>query len=123
MKLLGRPYNKEWYDLQTNRSGITEEEEYRNGIPYEVAILEVKDLLRDAIVVGHDIKHDFRALDLPMYPTAHRVFDTATNASLNALVPSERGKQLSKPAGLAHTLLGEETMLQFMTRLKMRLLP
>lgn len=96
----------QWYDLQTSRSGITEED-YRNGIPYEVAILEVKDLLRDATVVGHDIKHEFRALDLPMYPTAHCVFDTATNASLNALVPSERGKQLSKLAGLAHTLLGE----------------
>ena len=35
------------------------------------------------------------------------VFDTVTNASLNALVPSERGKVQSKLAGLALSLLGE----------------
>ena len=33
-------------------------------------------------MVGHAIKNDFNALELPMYPTAHRVFDMATNASL-----------------------------------------
>ena len=42
-----------------------------------------------------------------MYPTVHCVFDTATSASLNALVPTERGKPQSNLAGLALFLLGE----------------
>ena len=58
-------------------------------------------------MVGHNIKCDFRALQLLMYPTVHCVYDTATNASLNDLVPSERGKSQSKLAGLALSLLGE----------------
>ena len=37
----------QWYNLETRRSGITKED-YRNGIPYEEAIVEVRDLLRDA---------------------------------------------------------------------------
>jgi DNA polymerase III epsilon subunit-like protein len=93
-------------DHATARSGITEAD-YHNGIPYEEAIVEVKDILKDAIVVGHNIRCDFRALQLPMYPTVHCVYDTATNVSLNALVPSERGKPQSKLAGLALSLLGD----------------
>ena len=48
--------------------------------------MELKELLKDAIVVGN-IKCDFDALELSMHLTVHFVFDTATNASLNALVP------------------------------------
>ena len=40
--------------LETHRSGITEGD-HHNGIPYEEAILEVKEILKDAIVVGHTI--------------------------------------------------------------------
>ena len=93
----------EWINLETSRSGITETG-YHNGISYEEAILEVKEILKDAIVVGQTIRCE---LQLSMYPTMHCVFDTATNASLNALVPSERWKPQSKLAGLAISLLGE----------------
>ena len=96
----------QWIDLATDRSGITEAD-YHNGIPYEEAIVEIKGILKDAIVVGHNISCDFRALQLSMYPTVHCVYDTATNASLNDLVPSEKGKPQSKLAGLALSLLGE----------------
>ena len=92
----------EWVDIDVKRSGITWED-YHSGVPYEEAISDSKELLKDAIVVGHNIKCDFNALELS---NAHCVYDTATNASLNDLVPSERGKAQSKLAGLAYSLLG-----------------
>ena len=49
-----RLQDKEWVEFETERSRITEED-YCNGIPYEEAIVEVKELLKDAIVVGHNI--------------------------------------------------------------------
>ena len=57
---------------------------------------EVKGLLKDAIVVGHDIRNDERALCFSLDSVAHRVIDTATNPTLNNLVPSEKGKIKSK---------------------------
>ena len=59
----------QWIDLATDRLGITEAD-YHNSIPYEEAIVEIKGILKDAIVVGHNIRCDFRALQLSMYPTA-----------------------------------------------------
>ena len=85
----------EWVDYQTELSGITKEA-YHNCIPYVHAIEEVRELLRDAIVVGHNVINDFRALDLSIYSPAHCVFDTWNNESLNALVPSEANKLHSK---------------------------
>lgn len=76
---------------------------YLNGIPYDKAIDEVKGILKDAIVVGHNIC-DFRALELPMYPTVHCVYDTATNASLKVLVNCDNLQP--KLASLAERLLG-----------------
>ena len=96
----------EWINLETSRSGITETD-YHNDISYEEAILEVKEILKDATVLGQNIRCDFKVLQLSMYPTVHCVFDTATNTSLNALVPSERWKPQSKLADLAISLLGE----------------
>lgn len=55
-------------------------------------------------MVGHNIRCDFKALQLLIdVPNCARdcVFDTATNASLNDLVPSEGEKTQSKLAGLA----------------------
>ena len=95
----------EWVELDTRRTGITDEA-YRNGIPYEEAIEEVRELLRDAIVVGHNVLCDFRALGLSIYSPAHCVFDTASNERLNALVPSEAHKPQSKLSVLASSLLG-----------------
>ena len=53
-------------------------------------MVEVKHLLKDAIVVGHNIQSDERALCFQINWVAHRVYDTATNTTLNDLVPSER---------------------------------
>ena len=69
---------------------------------------EVKSLLKDAIVVGHDIRNDERALCFCLDSVAHRVIDTATNPTLNDLVPSEKGKIKSKLSGLASALLGRD---------------
>lgn len=95
----------EWVQLQTKRSGITKGA-YHNGIPYEQAIEEVRELLRDAIVVGHNVTSDFHALDLSIYSPAHCVFDTGNNETLNALVPPEAHKSQSKLSVLASSLLG-----------------
>ena len=65
---------------------------------------QVKSLLKDAIVVGHDIRSDERALCFNLSSVAHRVIDTATNPGLNDLVPSEKGKIKSKLSGLAWPL-------------------
>ena len=46
-----RLQDKEWVEFETERSRITEED-YCIGIPY---VVEVKELLKDAIVVGHNI--------------------------------------------------------------------
>ena len=69
---------------------------------------QVKGLLKDAIVVGHDIRNDERALCFGLGSVAHRVIDTATNPTLNDLVPSEKGKIKSKLSGLASALLGRD---------------
>ena len=58
-------------------------------------------------MVGHDIKSDERALCFNIGSVAHCVYDTATNTSLNSLVPSERGKIKSKLASLVENLLGQ----------------
>ena len=55
-------------------------------------------MLKDAIVVGHNIESDERALCFQINQVAHRVYDTATNTRLNDLVPSERGNVNSKLA-------------------------
>ena len=92
--------------LNENFTGVTWAD-YHNGICYDDAMVEVKSLLKDAIVVGHNIESDERALCFQVNQVAHRVYDTATNARLNDLVPSERGKIYSKLAGLASYLLGK----------------
>ena len=96
----------EWVELETGRSRITKDD-YRNGIPYKV-ILNIKEWLRDATVVGHNVVSDFNALKLSVHSTAHRVNDTASNESLNALVSSERCKPWSKVSALASSLLGKK---------------
>ena len=49
-----------------------------------------------------------RALCFDIGSVAHCVYDTATNPRLDSLVHTEVGKHLSKPAGLAIGLLGQE---------------
>ena len=54
IKLLSQDLQTERVDVNTKYSGITREE-YDNSIKYDEAIVDIKDLLKDAIVVGHDI--------------------------------------------------------------------
>ena len=99
--------NNERLYINTRFTGVTWRD-YRNGIPYDEAMAQVKSLLKDAIVVGHDIRNDERALCFNLSSVAHRVIDTATNPGLNDLVPSEKGKIKSKLSGLASALLGRD---------------
>ena len=43
--------------LKTTRTGVTWSD-YCNGVPYDEAMDEVKSLLRNDIVVGHNIRSD-----------------------------------------------------------------
>ena len=100
----------QYVELNEKYSGITWKQ-YNDGIPYDVAIDEVKGILKDAIVVGHDIMHDINALGLTKTEFSSLVYcicDTGKNTRLSDLVPSERGKKTSKLAALAHNLLGRE---------------
>ena len=94
-------------DIRRFFTGVTWRD-YRNGMPYDEAMEQVKSLLKDAIVVGHNIKSDESALCFHLDEVAHRVIDTATSTVLNDLVPSERGKINSKLSGLASSLLGRD---------------
>ena len=81
-KLLGHNLQIRNGHINTTYSGITWEK-YNNGINYEEVI---EDLLKDAIVVGHDITNDIIALDYTVTEFSSLVqcvYDTATNASLN----------------------------------------
>ena len=46
---------------------------------------EVKDLLKDTIMVGHNIQSDERALCFQINRAEHCVYDTAINTTLNDL--------------------------------------
>lgn len=94
-------------NLERKYTGVTWSD-YHNGIHYDQAMVEVKSLLKDAIVVGHDIESDEKALRFSVSSVAHRVIDTATNPELNHLVPSERGKSKSKLSVLTSALLGRD---------------
>ena len=65
-------------DCCTCYSGITQVD-LSNGVPYDDVIDEVKALLKDAIVTGHNVQCDFDALELRVDPGVHCVYDTATN--------------------------------------------
>ena len=63
--------------LKTTRTGVTWSD-YCNGVPYDEAMDEVKSLLRNDIVVGHNIRSDERALCCNLDEITHWVMDTAT---------------------------------------------
>ena len=77
--------------LKTTRTGVTWSD-YRNGVPYDEAMDKVKSLLKNDIVVGHNIRCDERALCCNLDEIAHRVMDTATCRAVNNLSSSEKGK-------------------------------
>ena len=89
----------------TRYSGITRAD-LHSGVPYDDVIDEVKELLKGAIVVGHNVRSDFDALELSTEDAGLLcVHDTAMNADLNALVSSEADKPQSKLCVLAQCLL------------------
>jgi DNA polymerase III epsilon subunit-like protein len=99
-----RLIDNETIDINIKYTGVTWSD-YHNGIPYDEAMDQVKSLLKDAIVVGHDIESDECALCLNLNEIAHRVMDTATCSSVNGLSSSEKGKIKSKLSKLASSLL------------------
>ena len=92
-------------NIKTKYTGVTWSD-YRNGVSYDEAMDEVKSLLKDVIVVGHNIRCDEQALCCNLDETAHRVMDTATCNDVNGLSYSEKGKINSKLSNLAPSLLG-----------------
>ena len=91
--------NDETLYINTRFTGVTWRD-YRNGIPYDEAIAEVKSLLKDTIVVGHDIRSDERALCFSLDSVAHRVIDTATNPTQTILFPPRRARLSPSYVGL-----------------------
>ena len=71
--------------MKTKYTGVTWGD-YHNVIPYDEAMDQVKSLLKNAIMVGHNIQSDERALCFHLGNVTHRIIDTATNTALNNLV-------------------------------------
>lgn len=51
-------------DFRTHVSGINPAELYKKGRPLSEVQKDVADLCKDRIVIGHDVRHDFKALML-----------------------------------------------------------
>lgn len=68
-----RPYRSTYESTRLNYhyTGVRWGEYDHNGIPYDEAIKEVKELLKSAIMVGHDIESDERALCFNIGSVAH----------------------------------------------------
>ena len=66
-------------DYRTEFSGITKED-LEDGICEEECIKQVKEQIKNKIIIGHDLKHDFKVLH--MKPKPENVRDTANYTPL-----------------------------------------
>lgn len=68
-------------DFRTHITGITKEILKRRGESFKIVRDKVVELLKDKIVVGHAVHHDFEALDIPQ-PSAGCLRDTCVFPAL-----------------------------------------
>lgn len=68
-------------DYRTGITGITKEMLHRKGEPFQFVRSKVIELLKDKIIVGHAVHHDFEALELQQ-PENKMLRDTCLYAAL-----------------------------------------
>ena len=92
-------------DFRTKYSGLTPRNLHR-GKTWESLKPRVADLLQGAIVIGHDVRHDFEVMHMHPLTLQAAVWDTSDVASLRAAAGLPIGRK-PKLAALSQALLGE----------------